>query len=73
MKQAEVRGYIVTVMSEEVPRGGWNSRWSAIRTHRPFEAHFKDAESEAPYSTESEADDAGLREGCAWIESHGRR
>ena len=72
MKQTEHGGYIVTVMSHENRRGEWDPRWSAVKTDTPFEAHFKTVEAGAPYSTEVEADDAGLREGCAWVESHGR-
>jgi len=73
MKQTEHRGYIVTVTSHANRRGEWDSRWSAIRTESPFEAHFKAAEAGAPYPTEFRADEAGLQEGCAWVDSHGRR
>jgi len=73
VRQTERHGYIVTVMAHANGRGEWDSRWSAVKTDSPFEAHFKAADAGAPYLTEFDADQAGLQEGCAWVDSHGRR
>ena len=72
MKQTEHRGYIVTVISREHAPREWRVRWSAVKVVYASEADSKAADVGTPYRTESEADEAGLREGCAWVDSFGK-
>lgn len=69
MKQTVHRGYIVTAISREHASGEWRSRWSAVRVVDASEADSKAGDVGMPHRTESDADEAGLREGCAWIDS----
>ena len=71
MKQTVHRGYVVTAISREHAPGEWRSRWSAVKAVYATEARLKAADVAEPYRTEPEADEAGLREGCAWVDSFG--
>ena len=72
MKQTVHRGYLVTAISRDHVSGEWRSRWRAVKLVDASEADSKAADVGTPYRTESEADEAGLREGCAWVESFGK-
>jgi hypothetical protein len=72
MKQKEHHGYMVTANSRHDSWRKWRSYWSAVRLaggHAQFTSPGQNAVS---FSTESEADDAGLLAGCAWVDSIGR-
>jgi len=69
VKQTVHRGYIVTAISREHASGEWRSRWSAVRVVDASEADSKAGDVGMPHRTESDADEAGLREGCAWVDS----
>jgi len=69
----EHRGYTIVAQSREDPLGSgeWFPRWTATRLDKPS-ADSKSGTVAQICRTESEADDAALRDGCSWIDSFGK-
>jgi hypothetical protein len=65
----EHRGYHVSVLSREDRRGQWRASWSVVRISESGARAPEPRWLPVGFDSLSDADEAGFREACAYIDS----
>ena len=71
METTEYRGYRIKATSSEDESGKWLASWTADRLSGSG-AFSKSGSVRRKVTNEGAADDAALREACAWVDQYGQ-